>query len=326
VARGVMNSGFWSHRQMIAAAARRYRIRLTAVVMFLFLKISGAAQIAADFDKLRIFFMPKYAVLSDIHANAEALEAVLAKCRSVGADQFLFLGDLVGYNADVKRCLELARELNFVAAVRGNHDDFAIKKDEIPSGFNTNAAIAIGWTRSMITDEDREFLESMPLKRTVPGIPVTLVHATLDSPETWGYVFDTHHAVGNFSYQLSQVCFCGHSHVPVAFDKAPFASGRKLVEVIDAWEHSAAYPLADDDFTISDELEVKLEKGHKYLFNIGSIGQPRNGDNRASFAVYDTEAQSVTRYRVPYDIAAAQARVREAGLPERLALRLEWGR
>jgi diadenosine tetraphosphatase ApaH/serine/threonine PP2A family protein phosphatase len=160
----------------------------------------------------------------------------------------------------------------------------------------------------------------------VPGIPVTLVHATLDSPEAWGYVFDTHHAVGNFSYQLSQVCFCGHSHVPVAFDKAPFASGRKLVEVIDQWEHSAVYPLADEDFTIADELEVKLVKGHKYLFNIGSIGQPRNSDNRASFAIFDTDGQTVTRYRVPYDIAAAQAKVREAGLPEKLALRLEWGR
>ena len=270
--------------------------------------------------------MAKYAVLSDIHSNFDALEAVLEKCRAIGVDHYLFLGDLVGYNADVKRCVAKAKELNFVAAVRGNHDDFAIRKDDIPNGFNTNAAIAIGWTRNMLSDEDREFIGNMPYKRTVPGIPVTLVHATLDSPETWGYVFDTHHAVGNFSYQLSQICFFGHSHVPVAFDKAPFASGRKLVEVIDHWEHSAAFPPADEDFTIADELEVKLAKGHKYLFNIGSIGQPRNGDTRASFAVYDKEAETVTRYRVPYDIASAQAKVREAGLPERLALRLEWGR
>ena len=94
--------------------------------------------------------MAKYAVLSDIHSNSDAFEAVLEKCRSVGVDHYLFLGDLVGYNADVKRCIALARELNFVAAVRGNHDDFAIKKDEIPNGFNTNAAIAIGWTRMIL--------------------------------------------------------------------------------------------------------------------------------------------------------------------------------
>ncbi|MBE6359241.1 MAG: metallophosphoesterase family protein [Lentisphaerae bacterium] len=270
--------------------------------------------------------MPKYAILSDIHSNAEAFEAVLDKCRSIKVDHYLFLGDLVGYNTDVRRCLDLAKELNFLAGVRGNHDEAAVRKDGEAPGFNTNAAIAIEWTRTQLTAEDVEFLDSLPYRRNVPGTPITLVHATLDSPETWGYVFDSHHAVGNFSYQLSQLCFCGHSHVPVAFEKVPFAPGGRLVEVMEQWEHSTVYPPADDDFTISDELEVRLAKGHKYLFNIGSIGQPRNGDNRASFAVFDSDAQTVTRYRVPYDIAAVQAKIREAGLPERLAARLEWGR
>ena len=270
--------------------------------------------------------MAKYAVLSDIHSNAEAFEAVLKKCSDTGVDHYLFLGDLVGYNADVKRCIAMAKELNFQCAVRGNHDDFAISSKDVPSGFNPNAAAAIEWTKTVLSAEDIEFIEAMPLKRTVAGLPVTLVHATLDSPDSWGYVFDAHHAVGNFSYQLTPLCFCGHSHVPVAFDKMPFAAGGKLVEVIDQWEHNFNYPLADDDFTIADELEVQLKKGHKYLFNIGSIGQPRNGDNRASFAIYDDVAQTVTRYRVPYDIAATQAKVRAAGLPEKLALRLQKGR
>ena len=270
--------------------------------------------------------MAKYAILSDIHSNAEAFEAVLKKCSDVGVDHYLFLGDLVGYNADVKRCIAMAKELNFLCAVRGNHDDFAISKEEFPHGFNVNAGIAIEWTRTILSPEDIEYLESMPFKRTVPGLPLTLVHATLDSPDTWGYVFDVHHAVGNFTYQTSPLCFCGHSHVPVAFDRMPFAAGGKMVEVIEAWEHDFAYPIADDDFTIADELKVPLQKGHKYLFNIGSIGQPRNGDNRASFAIYDSEAQTVTRYRVPYDIAAAQEKVRAAGLPEKLALRLARGR
>ena len=270
--------------------------------------------------------MAKYAVLSDIHSNAAAFEAVLEKCNEIGVDQYLFLGDLVGYNADVKRCLAMARELNFLAAVRGNHDDVAMNKDASTAGFNTNAAIAIEWTRTQLSADDMEFLKAMPMKCNVPGTPITLVHATLDSPEAWGYIFDAHHAVGNFSYQLSPICFCGHSHVPVAFDKLPFAGGGRLVDSVEDWEHSAVCPAADDDFTVSDELEVKLLKGHKYLFNIGSIGQPRNGDPRASFAVYDFEAQTVSRCRVPYDIATAQQKVLEAGLPDRLALRLSLGR
>ena len=113
--------------------------------------------------------------------------------------------------------------------------------------------------------------------------------------------------------------------MPVAFDKAPLAIGRRLVERIDNWESNVYYPEADEDFSLSDELPVQLEKGHKYLFNIGSIGQPRNGDPRSSFAVYDDEARTVTRYRVPYDVASAQQKVRAAGLPERLAWRLGVG-
>ena len=270
--------------------------------------------------------MPKYAILSDIHSNYAALEAVLAKCRETKVDHYLFLGDLVGYNADVRQCIDSVRQLNFLAAVRGNHDDVALNENAATGGFNTNAAIAIQWTRGLLTEDDREFLESLPFKQSVSNLPVTLVHATLDSPENWGYIFDVHHATGNFSYQLSQLCFCGHSHVPVAFDKMPFASGGRLVDVIDCWEHSPVNPAADEDFSIADELPVDLKRGHKYLFNIGSIGQPRNGDNRASFAIFDSDANRVTRYRIPYDIAATQAHNREAGLPERLALRLEWGR
>ena len=270
--------------------------------------------------------MAKYAILSDIHSNGEAFEAVLKKCSAIGIDHFLFLGDLVGYNADVRRCIDMARELNFLAAVSGNHDDVALNPNASTGGFNTNAAIAIEWTRGLLTDEDREFLGSFPMQTGVPKLPITLVHATLDSPSTWGYIFDVHHARSNFSYQLSSLCFCGHSHVPVAFVKPPFASSGQGVEEIEAWVKNLDNPAADEDFTVSDELTVQLVKGHKYLFNIGSIGQPRNGDIRASFAMFDSTADTVTRYRVPYDITVTQELNRQAGLPERLSLRLEWGR
>lgn len=267
----------------------------------------------------------KYAILSDVHSNSDAFETVLNKCSELGIDQYLFLGDLVGYNADPCRCIAMARELNFLAAVRGNHDEYTISGNTELAGFNTNATIAIQWTRQQLSDDDIDFLDDMPLTAHVPNSQITLVHATLDSPDAWGYVFDSHHAVGNFSYQRTPICFCGHSHVPVAFDKAPVAIGRKLVEPIEGWEKNLYYPEADTDFRFADELPVQLEKGHKYLFNIGSVGQPRNNDPRASFAVYDDEAKTVTRYRLPYNVAAAQEKIRAAGLPERLALRLAAG-
>ena len=270
--------------------------------------------------------MPKYAVLSDIHGNLEAFETVLKVCAEVNAEKFILLGDIVGYNADPAACIKLARSLNPIAVVRGNHDDYAIIGNAENSGFNINAGIAIQWTHDQLSEDDIAWLNALPYKAIIPECNATAVHATLDTPESWGYIFDVQHAAAHFNYQFKQVCFCGHSHVPVAFDKIPFATNdRRAVERIQMWEGEELDEDMDVDYTVSDSLTVKLEKGHKYLFNIGSIGQPRNGDPRASFAIYDSDAQTVTRYRVPYDIAAAQQKVRDAGLPERLAMRLALG-
>ena len=274
--------------------------------------------------------MPKYAVLSDIHGNLEALEAVLQVCSAMGVEKFIVLGDIVGYNADPAKCIEIIRNLNPAAVVRGNHDDYAISSNMENSGFNINAQIAIQWTRDHLSEEDREWLSKLPYKAVIPECNATAVHATLDSPEGWGYIFDVQHAAAHFTYQIKPVCFCGHSHVPVAFDKIPFAnSERRAIECIPEWEGDFD-PYDEEsfekDFSVGDMLTVKLEKGHKYLFNIGSIGQPRNGDPRASFAIYNSDEQTVSRCRVPYDIATAQQKVLEAGLPDRLALRLSIGR
>ena len=273
--------------------------------------------------------MPKYAVLSDIHGNLEALSAVLRVCSAVNVEKYILLGDIVGYNADPSRCIEVVRGLNPIAAVRGNHDDYAIHNNMENSGFNVNAQIAIQWTHEQLSEEDIEWLKSLPYKSVITECNATAVHATLDTPEAWGYIFDVQHATAHFSYQIKPVAFCGHSHVPVAFDKIPFASSeRRAVEAIPEWEGKINIDDEDNEtmFSVADMVTVKLEKGHKYLFNIGSIGQPRNGDPRASFAIYDTDAQTVSRCRVPYDIAAAQKKVLEAGLPDRLALRLSIGR
>lgn len=269
--------------------------------------------------------MSKIAILSDIHSNWEALSAVLDKCRSAGVEKYVSLGDIIGYNADPAECVRAVRELGVVAMVRGNHDDY-LKNFKLlgESGFNPVAKLAIEWTRSQLTEEEIEWVYNAPHRAQLPGM--TLVHATLDTPENWGYIFDAHHAVDNFSYQFTQLCFCGHSHVPVAFCRGPvvMSSGRS-VETVREWNSNVNRPEGDSDFTISDALVVEYKPGHKYLFNVGSIGQPRNGDPRASFAIVDTEKHTVTRCRVPYDVAAMQARNIEAGLPERLAKRLALG-
>ena len=271
--------------------------------------------------------MPRYAVLSDIHGNLEAFEAVLGFCEGAHIDKYILLGDVVGYNADPVRCVGIARSLDLAGAVRGNHDDYAVFGDTENSGFNPHASAAIQWTHAQLGPEEIAWLNNLPYKQVIEECNATAVHATLDTPESWGYIFDVQHATANFSYQVKPVCFCGHSHMPVAFDRIPFATRtRRAVECIPEWEDNMNDPVANEDFTIADMLTVKLEKGHKYLFNIGSIGQPRNNDPRASFAIYDTVEQTVSRCRVPYDVATAQAKVRAAGLPERLAARLAVGR
>jgi len=273
--------------------------------------------------------MPKIAILSDIHANLEAFTAVLRKCEELDIDKYVCLGDIVGYNASPAECLEMVRSIEWLAMVRGNHDEYASLEDEEVDGINPNARAAIQWTRTQLTDDERRMVGSTPYKASLPPYNMTLVHATLDSPEQWGYIFDQHHSEDNFSYQFTQLCFCGHSHVPVAFHKRPLAMmDQRQVEEIFDWVQlrDDSGMLIPDDFTKEREFKpVRLMKGYKYLFNIGSIGQPRNRDPRSSFAVYDTDKQTVTHYLVPYDIEAAQAKVRAAGLPERLAQRLALG-
>lgn len=263
--------------------------------------------------------MAKYAILSDIHSNLEALTTVLEKCRELGITEYISLGDVVGYNANPNECLALVRQLNVVARVRGNHDDYAVRGDIAESGFNANAKKAVAWTREQISDEGRQYLDDAPYEAKF--LNATLVHATLDTPSNWGYILDQFHAEDNFTYQRSNLCFCGHSHVPVAFVKKQLtAPGERPIEMLNAWNGEA-----DDDVTRPDVITIEYRKNNKYLFNVGSIGQPRNGDPRASFAVWDTDRMSISRFRLPYDIAATQQKILAAGLPERLAERLEFG-
>lgn len=241
----------------------------------------------------------KYAVLGDVHANLEALTAVLEKARELGVDSYLCIGDIVGYNANPQECLEMVRLLNPEVVTKGNHDEQASSETELV-GFNPQAARAIEWTREQLREDQRLWLAGLPYRQTI-GSRLTLVHATLDMPHMWGYVFDKYSAEVCLGYQFTQVCFFGHTHVPLAFEKyGPVNGGR--------------YD------------EIRLQANHKYLINVGSVGQPRDGDPRAAFVTYSPDDRLVQLHRVEYDIATAQEKILAAGLPDRLAHRLSVGR
>ena len=239
-----------------------------------------------------------YGIISDIHSNLEALTAVLDKCKELGVENYICGGDVVGYNANPSECLEIVRALPLTAIVKGNHDEQASEDHDI-SEFNPQAAKAIEWTREQLSTEQREYLKGLPMKARKGKI--TVVHATLDNPGMWGYVMEKFAAEASFSYQFSQVCFYGHSHVPVAFEKFGDVIGGGYEE-------------------------IRVQPGHKYLVNVGSVGQPRDRDPRASFATYNTEDGTIKLHRVEYDIEATQAKILAAGLPDRLAQRLAEGR
>ncbi len=245
----------------------------------------------------------KYAILGDIHANLEALTVVLAKAEEENVDKYVCIGDIVGYNSNPHECLELLMQLPLVGAVRGNHDEYAVRELDL-AGFNAQAAAAIQWTRQQLNGKECEWLRALPYRLNVVdnGCRFQIVHGTLDSPEHWGYIFDRYNAAASMQYQGLQLCFCGHTHCPVCFDRHLNGS------------------IQDGGYE-----SVKLMTNHKYLFNVGSVGQPRDGDWRAALAIYDTKAATVTLHRLEYDVAACQEKILAAGLPQRLADRLAYG-
>lgn len=240
----------------------------------------------------------KFAILGDIHSNIDALNVVLEDCRSQGVTDFLCTGDVVGYNACPRECLEIIRDLG-CPVVMGNHDHYVSSVQNLED-FNPHAAAVIEWTREQLTEEEMNYLANLPFVKTTMGI--TLVHSTMDVPENFGYVFDHLQAEAHFTHQVTPLCFHGHTHCPMVYEK----------------QLSAVYRIDAQDF--------RLPIGRKYFVNVGSVGQPRDGDPRAAYAIYEPKSRALSFRRLDYDIAAAQERIRMAGLPERLAERLEVGR
>lgn len=239
----------------------------------------------------------RFAIISDLHANLEATEAVLADARERECTHFVCLGDVVGYNANPHECVEIVQKLE-CPVVKGNHDEQA-SLEESSRDFNALAEMAINWTREQLTDQDKNWLRELRLSRQVRDF--TIVHATLDTPEQWGYVFNTLDAAASFTYQHTTVCFFGHTHVAGAFVRD---DGVKRVK--------------------ADQLMIEDTK--KYFINTGSVGQPRDGDWRAAYCIYHIDKNVVEQRRIKYDVATAQEKIIKAGLPRLLAERLKLGR
>jgi len=239
----------------------------------------------------------RYAIFSDIHANLEALEAVLHDAEEQRCTHYVCLGDVVGYNANPHECVARLQEID-CPIVKGNHDEQASLL-ESSRDFNEMAEAAIEWTRDHLNDADKQWLRELKLQRQVRDF--TIVHATLDTPSQWGYVFNNLDAAASFTYQHTTVCFFGHTHVPMTF-------------------------IRDDGVQRIRADQLHIDPTKKYFINVGSVGQPRDGDWHAAYCIYHVEQNSVELRRVKYDLAAAQKKILAAGLPSLLADRLAVGR
>jgi len=250
--------------------------------------------------KAVILLQMRYAIIADIHANLAAFTAVLEEIkRRGGVEEVWCLGDIVGYGPDPHQCIELLRHHNHVC-VAGNHDWAAIGKIDT-SDLNPDAATACHWTTQQLCPEDIDYLDSLPL--VIQRDSFTLVHGSPREP-IWEYLLSTSSARENFAYFQSQFCLVGHSHVPLIFE----------------YDEVGACSLNESPAATT----LTLAK-NRLIINPGGVGQPRDGDPRASYAIYDSETRTVTHNRVPYDIGLTQARMTKYRLPVHLVARLSYG-
>jgi predicted phosphodiesterase len=244
----------------------------------------------------------KLGIFSDVHGNLDALEAVLDFFAAQNVTEYLCLGDMVGYGAEPEECVRVLRALR-CTMIAGNHDYGVNGKTPINS-FNPDAREALLWTRRHTTLIIRDFLGTLELVEVVPAHSFRLVHGSPSAPRCWDYVLDWSDVEYEFNFFSERVCLLGHSHVPFAARHEPASARPHLIE--------------------NREFEL-LTNGTKYLINVGSVGQPRDGDPRACVTVFDPHSQRFSFHRVEYDVAAAQRKIINAGLPEFLATRLAEG-
>ncbi len=258
----------------------------------------GCSQIACG---VVVFVAVRYLVISDIHGNLAALDAVLADADSRDVDQMWCLGDVVGYGPCPNECISRLQDATDYHCVAGNHDWAAISRIDIAE-FNPSAKTACQWTGQQLSPENRAYLENLPT-RIVEG-NYTLVHGSPREP-IWEYIIYPSTAQLNFQFFDTQLCLAGHTHAPAIFrEETP--------------EHKfeISIPVPGEPIQIDDE---------RLIVNPGSVGQPRDGDPQAAYMVFDEDAKVIEYHRVPYDVAVTQALMMEEGLPESLISRLTFG-
>jgi len=239
----------------------------------------------------------RYGIFSDIHANLHAFHAVKTAYAGEAIDRYYCVGDIVGYGAEPEEGIAEVRSLAAIT-VAGNHD-WACADAFSLRYFNMEARIAAEWTRQRLDKEGRTFLAGLPL--VYRDEVLTLVHGSLDSPGDFNYVTDVYAAQAAFASQETRVCFIGHLHVPGVFVRKK------------------------DGIFYSGRTSVSLEQGCSYIVNVGSVGQPRDGNPDAAYCIYDSGRQKIEIKRTPYDAAAACDRIIKAGLPAFLGKRLLYG-
>jgi len=241
----------------------------------------------------------RIALLTDIHSNREAFEACLRDAERRGADRIVILGDLVGYGADPRWVVAKAKDLAAQGAVilKGNHDEAAVTER---GGMTSHAAAAAAWTRGLLDAEEKAFLQALPLEAEEEDR--LYVHADAADPARWHYIRDAEDARRSLAAVQARVVLCGHVHVPALYG---LTAAAKLVS-----------------FRPVTDAPVPLTRPRRWLAVLGAVGQPRDGDPAAAWAMLDEAANEITLHRVPYDVAAAAGKIRDAGLPEALASRL----
>lgn len=240
----------------------------------------------------------RYAVLSDVHSNLEAVEVVLGDVEQKKIKDIAFLGDAVGYGPNPNECIDLLAERCKIL-LAGNHDWGVLGLTDI-SYFNEYARYAIEWTKSVLTEKNTKIIKSLPIKKESKDDNILFVHATPKDPEEWHYLLTLWDAEINFNYFDNNFCFLGHSHQPFIIERLP--SGE----------------------LVTHKEETRIKKGDRYIINAGSVGQPRDGDPRACYAIIDDEMVRIVR--IPYNIEKVQKKMKKVLLPSPLIERLSEGR
>jgi len=242
----------------------------------------------------------KYAILSDIHSNLQALQRVLEDAQQAGVRQYIVCGDIVGYGAQPNECCELVRQLDAII-VRGNHDEAAVTVGK-EDWFTAAARACILWTRQKLSEENKAFLQELQPVRQIPGAHIC--HGSLPDPDL--YTTSPAEAMLSFALMEEPCCFLGHTHYAEWY---AYREGNRF---------PSHHPRPQGG-------ELELASDYKYLINPGGVGQPRDGNSQASYAIWDVEARRVEIRRLSYDVETAQKLIREAGLPESMAERLRYG-